>query len=240
MRETVFTRFREARGFSLIEMTVVLVVISLLVGSILVPLATQVEERQVSDAEKTLEEIRDALVGFVTVNGYLPCPDTGTNGTENISSGACTSPTSGIKCGRLPHGNLGLGTSDVWGNRFTYCVNELFARRSPSTPFTLSTAGNDVYICTTQACTTTISTTAVFAVVSHGKNGYGATNFNTGTQKTLATAADEQENYDNNDRNIVYRTRTEIGTTAGEFDDIVVWVSRYTLFNRMVVAGKLP
>jgi len=50
---------------------------------------------------------------------------------------------------------------------------------------------------------------------------------------------DEQGNYDV-DRDTVSRTRTEAGTTVGEFDDIVTWLSRYVLFNRMVTAGKLP
>jgi type II secretory pathway pseudopilin PulG len=224
-------------------MTIVLAVISLLVGSILVPLATQVEERQSSDAQATLEEMRDALIGFAVVNGYLPCPDTGTNGSENVNGGTgyCNTITGdNVACGRLPHSNLGVANADVWGNRVTYCVNERFARRTPAASFSLSTAGTDVRICTTQACTTVVNSTAVFALVSHGRNGYGAINLGTGSQNALASSTDEQENYDNNDRNIVYRTRSAAGATAGEFDDIVVWVSRYTVLNRMVVAGKLP
>jgi len=31
-----------------------------------------------------------------------------------------------------------------------------------------------------------------------------------------------------------------VGSTAGEFDDVVTWLGKYTLFNRMVAAGKLP
>jgi hypothetical protein len=30
------------------------------------------------------------------------------------------------------------------------------------------------------------------------------------------------------------------GSTAGEFDDIVIWLGKYTLYNRMVAADKLP
>ena len=232
---------RASRGFTLVEIAVVLFIIVLLVGSLLVPLETQVEQRQVSDTEKSLNEIRDALLGFAVANGYLPCPDTGTNGSENVAgTGQCNTITSGIACGRLPHRDLGVANSDVWGNRLTYCINEVFGRRSPATPFSLTSTGNDVYICTTQACTTTVSTSAVLAVVSHGRNGYGAINLNSGAQNVLASSTDEQENYDNNDRNIVWRIRTPLGSTAGEFDDIVIWLPRYTLFNRMVAAGKLP
>src|SRR5690606_3232010 len=119
------------------------------------------------------------------------------------------------------------------------CVNERFARRGAEPTFTLSTAGNDIYICTAQASGTRISETAAFAVLSHGPNGYGATNLATGAQNPAAPHADERENYDT-DRNIVWRTRTASGAAAGEFDDIVVWLPRYILFHRMVVAGRLP
>jgi type II secretory pathway pseudopilin PulG len=240
------TRFcttrRHAGGFSLIEVAIAVFVIVILLGSLVVPLTAQVEQRQLSDTEKTLAEARDALAGFAMLNGYLPCPDTGGTGLEtvNAASGQCGTITGGVACGRLPHASLGLARADAWGNRLTYCVNELFARRAPATAFTLSTGGTDVRICTTQACTTTLSSSAVFALVSHGKNGYGATKLDTGAQNPPSPSADEQENYDNNDRNLVSRTHTAASSSAGEFDDIVVWLPRFTLFNRMVTAGRLP
>ena len=223
-------------------MAVVLFVITLLIGSVLVPLAAQVEQRQISETEKALEEIREALLGFAVANGYLPCPDTGTNGAENINAGTgfCATITASIACGKLPHATLGVANADVWGNRFTYCVNEQFARRAPAATFALTTGGTDINICTTAACGTAISTSAVLAVVAHGKNGFGATNSATGLQNPAAPHVDEQENYDNNDRFIVWRPRTGAGATAGEFDDIVVWLPRFTLFNRMVAATRLP
>ena len=185
-----------ACGFTLIEMAVALFVITLVLGSILMPLTAQVEQRQITDTEKTLQEIRDALIGYAVSKGNLPCPDTGTNGAENVTvaTGICTTVAGGIAAGRIPYADLGLGNSDLWGNRFTYVVNELYARRSPATPFSLSTAGTDVRVCTTQACTTTYSTAAVFAVISHGRNGYGAINFTSGATNPASTSVDEQDN----------------------------------------------
>lgn len=231
-----------ACGFSLIEMAVVLFVITLLIGSLLVPLGTQVEQRQISETEKALEEIRQALLGFAVANGHLPCPDTGADGLENMAGNVC-SAAGAVACGRLPHATLGVANADVWGNRYTYCVNALFAQRGGGPPplnFSLTTAGTDVSICPNQACVTPISTAAVLAVVSHGRNGFGATNLGTGTQNPVAPHQDEQENYDNNDRFIVWRARTGAQAPAGEFDDIVVWLPRFTLFNRMVAAARLP
>jgi prepilin-type N-terminal cleavage/methylation domain-containing protein len=229
------------RGFSLIEIAVVMFIIVLLLGSILIPLSTQIEQRQISDTQKSLEEIREALIGFALANGYLPCPDTGSNGSENITSGACTTISGSVAVGRLPYNNIGLGNGDLWGNRYTYVVNEAFARRpSPTLPlaFSLSTA-SDIRICATQACTQTLSTTAVFAIISHGKNGAGAVSYATNSTNPASGSADEQENYDT-DRDIVSRAQFTGGAAASEFDDIVIWLSRYTLLNRMVAAGKLP
>jgi type II secretory pathway pseudopilin PulG len=230
-----------ARGFTLIEAAVAVFIIALLLGSILVPLTTQVEQRQVGDTQKTLDEIRDALVGFAAAKGYLPCPDTGADGLENANAGTgrCAVFVGGIAAGRLPHVDLGLGSSDVWGNRFTYLVSEPFAQRSPATPFSLSTVGTNIRICTAQACATTLSTTAIAAVVSHGRNGFGATNLSTGAQNPASPSLDEQDNY-GADADLVSRPRLTGGAPASEFDDIVMWLSRHTLFNRMVAAGRLP
>ncbi len=230
-----------SRGFSLIEVAVVLFILVLLLGSILVPIATQVEQRQIADTQKTMDEIRDALLGYAVANGNLPCPDTDTDGSENVNTGSgnCSTVAGGIAAGRLPYTNLGLGSADIWGNRFTYVVNATYAQRSPATPFSLSSTGTSVRVCTTQACTTTLSTTAVFAVISHGKNGLGAVSFATNASNPASSSADEQDNY-GTDADVVFRPLLSGGPAANEFDDIVVWLSRYTLYNRMVAAGKLP
>jgi len=230
---------RVRSGFSLVELAIAIAVVAFLIGGLLIPLQARVEGRQIAVTREELESIREALLGFVAANGYLPCPDTGANGLENVTGSQCTTISSGMACGRLPHGNLGLAQSDVWGNRYTYCVNELFARRGAGLTFTLGSGGNNVSICTTQSCATTITTTAVAAVVSHGKNGYGATNFSTGTQNPAAPHSDEQENYDN-DGIIVWRPATGVGAAAGEFDDIVAWLPRSVVVGRAIAAGKLP
>jgi prepilin-type N-terminal cleavage/methylation domain-containing protein len=225
-------------GFTLIELAVAMFIIVLLLGSILVPLTTQVEQRQISDAQKTLEEIKEVLIGYALTNGYLPCPDTNNDGLEDRVAGRCGAGGTSIT-GNLPWSDLGIASADVWGNRFRYVINESFARSD--IPFSLNTTGTNVRVCTTTvpSCATTLSTTAVAAVLSLGRNGYGATNSLSGAQNPAASSLDEQENYDT-DRDVVSRTRTEIGSTVGEFDDIVTWLSKYTLYNRMVTAGKLP
>jgi len=218
-------------GFSLIEMGVVMFIIVLLLGSVLVPLQTQVEQRQISTTEKTLDELREVLLGFAIVNGYFPCPDTDSDGAENTNgSGQCSSISSNIAHGFLPWGTLGLGENDVWGNRFRYAVREQYARRSPLSTFTLTTTAPNLRVCTTASCGTTLTTTAVVVILSHGKNS---------TTTAGSGSSDEQENSDT-DRDFVSRTITGPGSAAGEFDDVVTWLPIYVVYNRLVSAGKLP
>lgn len=232
---------RSYRGFTLIELAVAIFIISLLLGSLLIPLSTQVEQKQISDTQKTLDEIKEALLGFSVANGYLPCPDTDNDGAENVNAGTgqCGTIASNIAYGNLPWQTLGVASADVWGNRFRYVIREEYARRSPGTAYTLGTTTANVRICSTAACASTLTSSAVAAILSYGKNGLGATNSLSGNVNPAPTSADELENTDT-DRDIVYRTMTTAEASAGEFDDIVYWLPLYTLFNRMVAAGKLP
>jgi hypothetical protein len=97
-----------------------------------------------------------------------------------------------------------------------------------------------VRVCPTAAtcAASSLTSSAVAAILSFGKNGYGATNSAGGTN-AAPTSADELENTDT-DRDVVYRIPSTAAAAAGEFDDIVTWLPLYTLFNRMVAAGKLP
>ena len=56
---------------------------------------------------------------------------------------------------------------------------------------------------------------------------------------TGGVSADEAANL-NNDPIFVFHVRSDAGSTAGEFDDIVTWLSANVLYSRMVSAGQLP
>ena len=264
------------RGFTLVEIAIAVFIITLLLGSILVPLTTQVEQRQVTETQKMLEDIKEALIGHAIAKGYLPCPDrtsggagtandTANDGVEDFdaATGLCIGSVAGSypgpvigppaipilqttrrAVGNLPWVTLGLGASDPWGNRFRYANDMEFSARPPSagTPFSLAFWA-DLGVCTTAACTTRLYSTTggeglVAVILSHGKNGRSAINASTGTANVAATSADEVDN--TGGPTYTSRAITPVGSTAGEFDDVVTWLGKYTLFQRMVAAGKLP
>ncbi|MBF0368691.1 MAG: type II secretion system protein [Magnetococcales bacterium] len=136
-------RMTSMSGVTLIEVAVVLVILSLMVGMALTPMGTQMENVYRSRTERTMEEIRDALFGFFLANGRLPCPDTDADGYENRDQDDTANVTPNkIRCGvydgisgvfslevngDLPYLDLGVTGVDAWGRNFIYQVTGEFA-----------------------------------------------------------------------------------------------------------------
>jgi len=204
-------KYLKIQGFTLIEMSVVLVIIGLLIGSFLTPLSQQVDQLKIESTEKHLEEIKSALLGFAIINGYLPCPDTDNDGSENATCNAE---------GDLPWADLGLneGRRDEWGQPFRYRVDQQYTTGFPS-----STTTTDGLLVQNSAGTALVAneidtTSRVIAVVfSTGKN----------------TNAES----DNDDADTIY---THDEYVEDSFDDILVWLPKSILINRLAAAGKWP
>lgn len=238
-------------GFTLIEMAIVLMIVGVLLGGILVPLSAQMDQRNNSDTQKALSEIKDALIGYAMANGQLPCPanPTDVTGVTSTAGIARTPPcTSTNSTGVLPWATLGVNETDAWGNRYTYRVTSYFADSVASatygsgcTPnpaptlasFALCSVGN-LNVWSSAAKVTNIAGGVPAVIISHGKNGAGAYTPQ-GTQLPRGSNADELENSDGSaDYDYVSHAPTPT------FDDLVVWISPNILYNRMVAAGKLP
>jgi prepilin-type N-terminal cleavage/methylation domain-containing protein len=140
------------RGFSLVELAVVLTIVTLLLASVTYTLSAQVEQRNIDETRRRLEQARELILSFAIVNGRLPCParftSTASNsaGMESFCTAAATSSTSTCAGSETtvaqPHGTCSNhwdgyvpGTSigapqidangfalDAWGNRIRYAV----------------------------------------------------------------------------------------------------------------------
>lgn len=218
------------RGFTLIELAMVMFVVALLIGGMLLPLSAQRDLRNSGDTEKALGEIREALIGFAASHSaadgkpYLPCPDTNDDGVEDRAGNVCTNQE-----GRIPWVDLGLGQTDAWNNRFRYRVTPAFSNNAIG--FAL-TSTSTLRVCTDSTCAATVATAVPAVIVSHGNNGAGAFNTAGGTN-AVATDANELENTDG-DNDFVSKT-PDLG-----YDDLVIWLSPNILFSRMLTAGRLP
>lgn len=251
-----------SRGFTLVEMAMVLLIIGLLLGGLIPTLSSQMEAQRVGETRKQLEEIQQALIGFAVSNGRLPCPATTTsNGQESFA----TSPTAGNATngicsdfynGFIPAATLGIGPVneqgymlDGWNNPIRYAVVDYKPTGVTNTTFTstngmqnttmdkIADPGTELlYIC---ASATGISSDCG-STANKLTDKIPALVFSTGKNGGYGgTGLDEAANLNGN-RVFVSHTPTPGTAANGEFDDLMLWVSPNILFNRMVAAGKLP
>lgn len=73
---TALTRGRQ-RGFTLAEVAIVFLIVALLIGGTVLTFSAQNDARQVADTQRTLDQAREAMMGFALRNGRLPCPAPG-------------------------------------------------------------------------------------------------------------------------------------------------------------------
>lgn len=253
-RKSPLHKYSRDTGFTLIEIAVTLFILTLVLGSLLIPLATQVEERQIREADRAMTEMLEALVGFAIAQTTprLPCPDrtSGGAGTANdtandgiedyVSGGACQ-----VTEGNIPWATLGVNAADPWGNRYRYLVTSGFATQASPT-MSLSTSGT-IKVCashpTSSTCggTNYVADNVPAAIISHGRNGYGAMNGSSNTQiSTTGASNHEIDNTPSRTYSSVLVSKTRSGVSGEEFDDVIVWLSPNVLFNRLVAANKLP
>lgn len=140
---------RASRGFSLVELAVVLAIVGLMLGSLMYTLGAQVEQRNFEETRRRVDLAREALLAFASVNGRLPCPARSAATTTPIATEPgyeardanwnCISDSvtdyyggtsGGVVRGLLPARTLGLQNVDTagfaidaWGNRLRYAVS---------------------------------------------------------------------------------------------------------------------
>jgi len=130
-------------GFTLLEVTVVVVIVSILLGFTVALIPKQQELKRYKEADREMDKIIDTLIGFAQVNGRLPCPasvaSAGVEDVDLITPTNCNSyggfvpvNTLGI-VGRL---NAAILMLDPWGNPYRYYVSSTDANSDGLADFT--------------------------------------------------------------------------------------------------------
>ena len=135
---------RAGAGFTLIEIAVVIVVLSLLLAMIAGIATAMLGQQRREATRQRLAGVETAIALFVSQNKRLPCPADGRisgttsgagiearNGTTEVCQvgGAANTQTHGV----IPWQSLGIAEQDVtdgWGNRLTYRVAPELVRNS--------------------------------------------------------------------------------------------------------------
>lgn len=240
------------RGFSLIELAVVLVIVGLLLGGGIAAFTATMEQTRRTDQDQQLKLVREALYGFAMRNRHLPCADIDhpPDGVENRrSDGNCMS---GAKNGAIPWVTLGMARRDAWGYTLYYAVTtnpnpattiEDYADRpaSDESSFELDARAN---LRVEDGSGTAIAQEIPAVVVSFGAQGGqvwtdGGFHCPGDGSPAEGFSAAETENCDG-DQTFVEAGYRGSDAEKGRFDDMVIWLPDTVLKARMVDAGRLP
>lgn len=242
-------RRRAQTGYSLLELSIVLVITGVMAGSSLLLGMSQLENARRKANEKKMDAIETALMSFRTVNGRLPCPasytlspSSASFGVQVADPGTCTSapfgPVTEVVEGAVPVRTLGLSDDfiyDAWGRKFAYAIDRIMTATNvfPSYP-TNESCG---HITINDQAGTARSTGAIYTLLSFGPTGHGGYIQSSTRNSTGSTNANEQQNCHCNDLAVataydatyVQRDALETATAANAFDDILRYKERWQL-----------
>ncbi|MCA8837778.1 MAG: type II secretion system GspH family protein [Proteobacteria bacterium] len=222
-------KFNPTGGFSLVELAIVLMIITIAFGSIAQAGLRWSEQRRVHEKRATLELAREALIAYAMQRGRLPCPastNIGDDRLEVLSGQSCRSHS-----GLLPSASLGLHRSSR--TRLHYAVSPQYADATPRTagtwPCTQSMQFASFNLCdmgvhriysARPVNTRNLIASDVVAVV-----------LDPGT-RPQPRGADESENL-NGSRIFIRAVRGD------EFDDEMVWISSNTIKFQLARVGMM-
>ena len=139
------------KGFTLIELSVVIVIIGIIISAIATVLPSLIYSSKIKKARATLEQIDYAIQGYAIANNRLPFAASANDGVE----------TNDTFIGFLPYQTLGLSLGqDPWANEIRYAVYGVTAGTNNLT---------DIFADTDAFCTalTQASTAAFDSTIAH-------------------------------------------------------------------------
>lgn len=259
---SVTRRHCSQNGFTLVELSVVILIMGLILGGLAMPLATQRDNARFQDGHKQLETIETAVKGYALVNGSLPCPATpASNGNSSTAGSVCT-----VQHGFVPATTLNIdgprnGDSlllDPWGSPYRYSVSNSDVDSDGQWDFTAPGELSDVTIALLMpdlaVCSTAIgaSATACATAAATLANRSPLIIYSLGKDWASFSSPDQLENVGTTiaggpsgasyqiASNAVFVSHGRSNQPGGEFDDVVVWMSANTLYHSLVLAGQLP
>ncbi len=253
---------RRQRAFTLLEVMLVMLILTILASSLVVPLSSQMAMRRQEETRRILDDAREALLGFAATHGRLPCPATATSrGVESFATGGDSrnGNCAAFHDGFLPAATIGLSpldsegfARDGWGaqaNRVRYAV--FGAGRSIGGVVNPLTRANGMQ----QATLAALGDAPGYLVICGAGDASNAADCGQAANRLTRRAAfvllslganaaqgpesgsDERRNLDGDG---TFVSHEPAATPGNEYDDILTWVPVTVLAGRLLAAGRLP
>ncbi len=239
------------RGFSLIELCIIITVFSLLMAGILGSQNLNREVARMTSENSGLNALQKSIQAFYQTNKYLPCPASRAQAPDTAGYGVSTdcslttAPAGTVhvgvaaddyqlRIGAVPTRALGLPDRmgiDPWGNRITYVLmRKLGMDAAGYTAYApTATTGYFQIVDAAGAVTYGSSTTTIvaYALITHGADGKGAYTKQGTAGVACSTTALDKENC-NADKKFM-DTAVNEAPGASYFDDFIRWVKKSDL-----------
>ena len=257
---------KRSQGFTLIEIAIVLIIITLISGGLISFFNIQLTNQRITSTKANEAAIKIALTNFIAQNNRLPCPAipnlapgaAGYGREATATPSACTglTPNGAVVTGIVPWISMGISSdaaSDGYYNRFTYQV-VLAATSTSLTPQTVSGISGAISLHSSGPGVLGAPPTGN-QINDCGSTGTGLPNpcaavailvshgrngygafSDQGIQQTAAIGPDEQENT-NGDSRFVVKDFSDSPTNP--FDDIVLAMTPNDLLSSLIQGGVL-
>ena len=246
------------RGFTLVELTVVVVIVAMLLSLGLGALNAQLLSANFAQTKSRQTLIKDALTAYLGANKRLPCPDVPNNtnggadtsqvtGLEDRAGGVATGACTG-SIGIVPYATLGLGREialDGWGSFMSYSLP------SGSTPCPGSGIDWSLTACFgtakaspyslfdgTTATPVLAASNVIAFVISHGPNGLAAW-AQQGSRNALPIGCEEAHNAIVTVSGCTLTANAFYKGERPEVDDVVAYLTRDEAINTLAKQGTI-
>lgn len=258
MTQNIMHKNRVKKGFSLIELSIVIIIISVLITGSLTASVSAINNAKIKLTRDRMEQVYNALGNYLLINGHLPCPASiinkkssdadygkfagagGTAGVCNDLPGVYLSSSADDKLvyGMVPIRDLGLSNDmaeDGFGNKIAYIVDINFTEETSFRDTTESTDLTPMTVLENSgAGNHTDTEDGVIVLVSYGANKSGAFPANSASQNVSSTDVQELEN-EVGTISVVTSTATfdkniyAKAINSEVYDDIVMYATRNKL-----------
>jgi type II secretory pathway pseudopilin PulG len=261
MKFSEFNKHPKHLGFSLVEISVITLIISLLLISVVGLSSIKEQDDTLKGNIQNIEAIEKAIQAFYRLNGYIPCPArtseilTSSNfgiATDCSVAAGSVAPAGSvidigagvdqIRIGVVPTRTLSISDKymfDAWNNRIKYVVVKNLAQTSAL--FSGYTTATTRVISIIDTSGTTINEDnpqqVAYVLISHGKDGAGASNYSGSLTIPITCSALPNKDTENcNNTNNIFRDQPSDATSgANYFDDVIKWRTISNIKNGQIV-----